>query len=591
MGSKEGTRPTQHPREFTLAGWSAETLAATGDKGSRQRRLAVSYLALGLPALVVSAFFSITLWDGSVELAPIIVLGVLALLAQYFPVRVSYANVSLGVGFLLAACLLGGAAVGAACVGTVFLVWSVTRDVLPWYGFRRRQPMLIRVARCLFSSGVGALGYLTATSFATWVFHLTYPISKVTTESVCGVVVIAGGVYLLQNVFSLFVSLAVGEDIAGQLRTVIPIPVLAEFLALPAALLLAVTQVSLDTASFSVLAWLYLMAAFLGWRSWQDREALKHRFEDLQLLHEAGAQVSSTLDLGELIQRFQQSLRKVVEFEMLLIKLEDEMESQARHFVFDGAGQRSELTAEALKALKELSEPPRRSQGLVVGSGEKTMYIRTLEVSESAHVRIRLDFSPEKVPSSSRRILLDALCQHTATALSNARLYRLAHVDPLTGVAIRRFFGIALRQTAVRGVDFAVIMLDLDWFKQVNDTFGHRAGDEVLRDLAVVLQGSLRVMDVVARYGGEEFVVLLPESSSLEAAAAAERIRRTLEQRHLQIDGHEITYTASFGVAGSSDVSIVNDPMEIVWKADAALLLAKRSGRNQVVTFAALKES
>ena len=148
-----------------------------------------------------------------------------------------------------------------------------------------------------------------------------------------------------------------------------------------------------------------------------------------------------------------------------------------------------------------------------------------------------------------------------------------------------------MRVEAARHEPFAVIMLDLDLFKRVNDERGHRVGDLVLQDLASILRGSLRVMDVAARYGGEEFVILLPESSSPEAAAVAERIRRVLDQRKLAVDSHLVRYTASFGVAAVSDLEEIGDPMEVVWKADQALLEAKRAGRNQVVTSAALRSS
>lgn len=112
----------------------------------------------------------------------------------------------------------------------------------------------------------------------------------------------------------------------------------------------------------------------------------------------------------------------------------------------------------------------------------------------------------------------------------------------------------------------------------------------MLRDLAVVLVGSLRVLDVPARYGGEEFVLLLPGATSPEGVAVAERIRRTLERRRVAVDDLSLVYTASFGVAASTDVDPAADPMEVVWKADAALLEAKRAGRNQVVAYAALTD-
>ncbi len=163
---------------------------------------------------------------------------------------------------------------------------------------------------------------------------------------------------------------------------------------------------------------------------------------------------------------------------------------------------------------------------------------------------------------------------------------RLATIDPLTGVYNRRtFLELAERELARcgrTGAALSVIMLDIDHFKRVNDSFGHLAGDETLRRFVALVQGCLRRADLVVRYGGEEFCVLLPEVHLNEAAALAERIRAAVARSPLVIGSAIIPITVSAGVAalqGSDGVNIDH----LLHRADAALYGAKNQGRNRVV--------
>jgi diguanylate cyclase (GGDEF)-like protein len=129
-------------------------------------------------------------------------------------------------------------------------------------------------------------------------------------------------------------------------------------------------------------------------------------------------------------------------------------------------------------------------------------------------------------------------------------------------------------------MDLALVMLDLDDFKSINDQFGHLAGDMMLREIAEILHRSVRRFDVCARYGGEEFAILMPGAPSEMASATAERIRmRIAEHRSAQAGGHQITI--SVGVASAwSGVS----GWELLAAADRALYIAKRAGKNRVHT-------
>jgi diguanylate cyclase (GGDEF)-like protein len=124
-------------------------------------------------------------------------------------------------------------------------------------------------------------------------------------------------------------------------------------------------------------------------------------------------------------------------------------------------------------------------------------------------------------------------------------------------------------------------MIDLDHFKALNDQFGHRAGDEVLRQLGRLLDAEKRTGDLVARYGGEEFVALLPHAEAQAAVGWAERVRQRIAATRISFEGGTLEITASFGVAGAAPDGAASDLVEA---ADAALFEAKRAGRNRVVS-------
>jgi diguanylate cyclase (GGDEF)-like protein len=556
----------------------------SGTSPTRARRLDTTLLLIGAPAALLSTALAVWSWPESVDWAPIVALAALALIARYYPAHISYTNISLGVGFLLAAALMVGPAVAALVAAVVHGVWSLTRGVLPWFGYVRGVAAFSRAVRAIYAAGLSGLVYYTATAVAFSVFALEPPVDRVTAATIGASVLLTVGVYLAHNLSSLLVSHLVGDDVSGPLRSAIPSPALAEFLALPAALLLVVVHARLGWASFSLLAWLYLTAAFLGWRSWRDRESIRQRLEDVELLHRAGATLTGTLEMGELVRRLHSILRQLAVFDSMLLVIDDDSERLSQVFAFDATGHRGEVTQSTL------ADAADRPEGLFAEPGRAAVFTRDLALGESANVRLRLDFPCNAIPSAESMVLLETICQQAGTALANARLYRLANTDPLTGVALRRYFERALRLAADRAEPFAAIMLDLDWFKRINDSVGHKVGDLVLVDLATILLGSIRAADVVARYGGEEFVILLPGSSSPEAAAVAERIRRTVECRVLSVEDRVVRYTASFGIAASADLDGVTDPMEVLWKADEALLEAKRAGRNQVITYVSLHQ-
>jgi diguanylate cyclase (GGDEF)-like protein/PAS domain S-box-containing protein len=171
--------------------------------------------------------------------------------------------------------------------------------------------------------------------------------------------------------------------------------------------------------------------------------------------------------------------------------------------------------------------------------------------------------------------LLDAQSQLEA---ANAELEKLAHQDALTEVGNRRLFDEGLRAAVElaqeSGEPFSLVMLDVDHFKQFNDLHGHPAGDDILREVARILQCTLWPSDVVTRYGGEEFGLLLPATGVTGSIRAAERCRRAIESAPWRLR----PITASFGVATWEG----EDAQTILVRADLALYTAKQAGRNCV---------
>ena len=165
-----------------------------------------------------------------------------------------------------------------------------------------------------------------------------------------------------------------------------------------------------------------------------------------------------------------------------------------------------------------------------------------------------------------------------------AALRDQATKDALTGLANRRHFHSALERAFDAAGDrarLALVVLDVDHFKHINDRFGHPVGDKVLAAVGATLRRELRKNDLPARIGGEEFAVMLPHADANEAVEVAERLRRALEALRIEDDGASIPVTASFGVAMGSDSDESADALYA--RADASLYEAKRSGRNRVL--------
>ncbi|PZM16820.1 PleD family two-component system response regulator [Rhizobium tubonense] len=225
---------------------------------------------------------------------------------------------------------------------------------------------------------------------------------------------------------------------------------------------------------------------------------------------------------------------------------------------------------------------------LITEQGADEMTVRALELGVNDYIVRPIDGN-ELVARCLTQIRrkryndrLRASVQHTI---------ELAVTDALTGLNNRRYLdnhlSVLFKRSMVRGRPLSVLITDIDRFKTVNDTYGHDAGDQVLKEFASRIRSTVRGADLACRYGGEEFVVVMPDTPADVAAAIAERLRAAVESMPftLRDTGHALNVTASFGI--SSRIDAVETADQLIKQADLALYAAKNSGRNRVVAAAA----
>ncbi len=180
--------------------------------------------------------------------------------------------------------------------------------------------------------------------------------------------------------------------------------------------------------------------------------------------------------------------------------------------------------------------------------------------------------------------MLKAVADQAAVAINKAQLWDMAVTDSLTGLYVRRYFMVKLQEELLRAERYtnilSIVMADLDGFKNINDSYGHDAGDRVLRAIGQFLQQNIRDVDVVARYGGDEFVIMIPEAAQDAAYILSERLRKQFSELKFE---NLPPITVSLGIATYPlDGTGLED---LIKKADSAMYAAKRAGRNKVVKY------
>jgi diguanylate cyclase (GGDEF)-like protein/PAS domain S-box-containing protein len=230
-----------------------------------------------------------------------------------------------------------------------------------------------------------------------------------------------------------------------------------------------------------------------------------------------------------------------------------------------------------------------------------TYHLTDKTISKSAHIDAHIDvcicttngnqFSAEIAFSTllidNKTHVTQAITDISERKKLEKKLWMLASTDPLTGAYNRRYFNDAVEQELLicqrYDHDFSLLEIDIDNFKKINDTYGHAAGDEVLKALVIAVENLIREVDLLGRFGGEEFIVALVKTPLQEAIKVSERIRVMLSNLVLEISGKQIRYTVSIGL--TTRLNKDDDLESLLNKSDLCLYEAKRNGRNQVVVW------
>ncbi|MGI5068092.1 diguanylate cyclase DgcA [Treponema denticola] len=198
----------------------------------------------------------------------------------------------------------------------------------------------------------------------------------------------------------------------------------------------------------------------------------------------------------------------------------------------------------------------------------------------------------EKMESSHQftdyeKNIIENIASLAAIAINNSQLLEMTTTDIMTHLKLKHYFFTLLMEhlytinsSGEKKETLSILMIDIDFFKNINDTYGHAAGDIVLEEVAKIIKSCTRNADTAARYGGEEFVVMLNNTSASAAMAVAERIRKSVEEKSIMYDGKKINVTISIGV--SSYNFDLESAKSIVERADKALYESKQNGRNHV---------
>ncbi|WP_456434298.1 sensor domain-containing diguanylate cyclase [Thermosulfuriphilus sp.] len=213
-------------------------------------------------------------------------------------------------------------------------------------------------------------------------------------------------------------------------------------------------------------------------------------------------------------------------------------------------------------------------------------YSQILQEANDELAKLNISYAQLLVAHKQAKERAEKLAKELLEA--NKRLRELAYKDGLTGLYNHRYFQETLEKEIIRAQRYrrplSLLMLDVDYFKKINDSFGHVYGDIVLKTLAQIFTKSVRSCDLVARYGGEEFAIILPETPLTGALSLAERLRRKVQQSPILLNGKQVLVTISIGVV-SYDGQKGIDKNDLIDLADRALYKSKMTGRNRVTGF------
>ncbi len=324
----------------------------------------------------------------------------------------------------------------------------------------------------------------------------------------------------------------------------------------------------------------------------EEKNRLQMWNHDLSRIYQVNQTLASFLNPGLTISAFAESLKPLIPYDTLSLFLKGRGGAD-RVWVFPRQNEttdRDYIKEEAALLGKSFSLYDEKLEPLALPDGFEVFIPLVIAAEKLGILRItrRSEGAPISLNEYQRQILL-MVTTSLSLSLRNAEMYQqvkeLAATDELTHILNRRAFLNILDRELKRSnrleTKLALLLIDLDHFKEVNDIYGHLAGDAVLQEIAFLLNQSIREIDVLARYGGEEFVIVLPEVEQKEAFIAAERIRHLIGAHIFRKDKDPIHLTVSIGMA-IFPLSSTKNPEDLFHLADLALYLAKKKGRNRI---------
>ncbi|MFH1539493.1 MAG: diguanylate cyclase [bacterium] len=284
-------------------------------------------------------------------------------------------------------------------------------------------------------------------------------------------------------------------------------------------------------------------------------------------------------------------------FLFVLDECSREFFQSAKRQMIDGFAGRSERSPMIDNADVVLDDPKRHLLNESPEAREVDLYTMALEAKGEMYGMFALGRCRGKPFNADEIMLVKQICDHSSIVVENIRMHErikeFAIADGLTGLYNHRYFQEQLEKEFSRArrynLSLSLVMLDIDHFKDVNDSCGHQFGDTVLKAISGILRRSVRDIDLVGRYGGEEFVMILPETQKKNSRIVAERIRAKVEEQCFNSGSGERRITVSIGISGYPDDNI-QTRLDLIAKADSALYDAKNKGRNRVCLYSPREE-
>jgi len=299
-----------------------------------------------------------------------------------------------------------------------------------------------------------------------------------------------------------------------------------------------------------------ILLSYIGNRMSSYQITLGKRLTDIKKLNKISQLFSSIIEVNTLLRTILEQIFNMVKPDSLVIYVESPYENKKIFYHYNG------------KIIKELD----------VGTIEEYKDIVQIPLLRGNTKIGFVGIISEKKLSREELALAENISEQAAINLTNAMLYKISIEDPLTGLYTRRHFESRLEEEIDRSVrikvSFTVVIFDIDNFKQINDNFGHKIGDEILQRFAKILGRYTRAFDICARWGGDEFILILPGTSELQALDIAERIKSQFSSK-LEINGKKLKLSVTYGLAEYIPDS-GEGPEEIFHRADHKLILAKK---------------